>query len=208
LRAQLGRRRAALDRGAERVGWKLGMGDRERIGGEIVIGHLTSATRLEPGSAYRMGDTDSLHADAELALELGAAVPGDASPDAALDAVAGFGAALELVDLARPPDDAETIVAENVFHRAVAFGPLAADLPERGEARLVVNGQVVAVAPIDVPVADRVLAIARLLEALGERLEPGDRIITGSIVQVPVGAGQDVVADLGGLGGARLKVVR
>jgi 2-keto-4-pentenoate hydratase len=53
-----------------------------------------------------------------------------------------------------------------------------------------------------------VLAVARLLEALGERLEPGDRIITGSIVQVPVGAGQDVVADLGGLGGARLKVVR
>jgi 2-keto-4-pentenoate hydratase len=185
------------------------VGDRERIGGEIVVGHLTSATRLEPGSAYRMGDTDSLHADAELVLEVGAAaVPGDASPDAALDAVAGFGAALELVDLARPPDDAETIVAENVFHRAVAFGPLSADLPERGEARLVVDGDVVAAARIDVPVAERVLAVARLLEALGERLEPGDRIITGSIVQVPVGAGQDVVADLGALGSVGLTVAR
>lgn len=182
------------------------MGDRERIGGEIAIGHLTSATQLEPGATYRMGATDTLHADAELLLELGAAVPGDAGPDAALAAVAGFGAALELVDLARPPDDAETIVAENVFHRAVTFGPLFADLPEGGEARLVVDGEVVSAALIDVPVADRVLAVARVLEPLGERLEPGDRIITGSIVQVPVGAGQDVLADLGALGSVGLRI--
>lgn len=99
------------------------MGDRERIGGQGVIGYLTSETRLAPDSAYRVGDSGALHADAELMLELGSAVRGDASRDAVLAAVRGFGAALELVDLAAPPDDAETIVAGNVFHRTVAFGP-------------------------------------------------------------------------------------
>ena len=38
--------------GAERVGWKLGVGERERIGGELAVGHLTSATRLDPGATY------------------------------------------------------------------------------------------------------------------------------------------------------------
>lgn len=56
------------------------------------------------------------------------------------------------------------------------------------------------------PVEDRVLAVARLLDELGERLEPGDRIITGSIVQVPVAVGREVTADLGALGRVRLTV--
>jgi 2-keto-4-pentenoate hydratase len=54
--------------------------------------------------------------------------------------------------------------------------------------------------------ADRVAAIARLLAALGERLEPGDRLITGSIVQVPVAAGDLVAADLGLLGRVEVMV--
>jgi hypothetical protein len=53
LTEQLSRWRMALAHGAERVGWKLGMGEGERIGPGPVIGHLTSATRLEPGAAYR-----------------------------------------------------------------------------------------------------------------------------------------------------------
>jgi hypothetical protein len=45
--------RALLRGGATRVGWKLGMGDRERIGDEIAIGYLTSATVLDVGATYR-----------------------------------------------------------------------------------------------------------------------------------------------------------
>jgi 2-keto-4-pentenoate hydratase len=44
------------------------------------------------------------------------------------------------------------------------------------------------------------VAIAEhLLAAVGEQLEPGDRIITGSILHVPVTSGDDVVVDLGEL---------
>jgi 2-keto-4-pentenoate hydratase len=39
-----------------------------------------------------------------------------------------------------------------------------------------------------------------------EHLEPGDRIIAGSILHVPVAAGDDVVVDLGELGDVRLTI--
>ena len=37
--------------GAERVGWKLGVGERERIGGELAVGHPIRH-RLDPGATY------------------------------------------------------------------------------------------------------------------------------------------------------------
>jgi hypothetical protein len=84
--------------------------------------------------------------------------------------VSRVGAALELVDVARPPYEFESIVAANIWHRA----------------------------RVDVP--ETVSIARRLLAAVGERLEPGDRIIAGSILQVPVGAGDEIVVDLGELG--------
>lgn len=71
LAVQLEQWRATLRAGADRVGWKLGMGDRERIGDEVAIGYLTSATLLDPGGAYHAGCDGDLHADAEVAFELG-----------------------------------------------------------------------------------------------------------------------------------------
>ena len=49
-------------------------------------------------------------------------------------------------------------------------------------------------------------AAARLLAAMGERLLPGDRVITGSVVQVPVGPGHLVGAELGPLGRVELSI--
>src|SRR3954447_24226556 len=118
-RTQLAAWRAALDAGARRVGWKvaLGIGEIEALtGSEPALGHLTTATLLEPGGAYRGARADrELRAETELAIEVGAAggAPGPAF-------------ALELADRAPPPDSLEPIVAANVFHRAVAFGPTVA----------------------------------------------------------------------------------
>ena len=178
----------------ERIGWKLGVGDRERIGGHIAVGHLSSATVLAPGAVYE-SDGRSLHADAEVAVEIG--------PDGE---IAGYGPALELVDLGRPPDDAYTVVVENVFHRVVAFGPTTADRPSRLTASLVVNGEVRATASADEDLDERVAEAGLVLDAVGERLRPGDRVITGNVVQVQVEAGDEVVADFGPLGRARLSV--
>jgi 2-keto-4-pentenoate hydratase len=182
LEEQLSRRPA----GARRVGWKVGAGERERIGDDIVVGHLTSATVLESGSTYTGGT--GLHADAEVAVEVGR----------------GYAAALELVDL-RGSDDPEEIVAANIFHRAVAFGPTRVDLPPGLEAALIINGEVKRIRPA-ADVDRRVAAVARILDALGEELRPGDRVITGSIVQLPVEPGDDVVADLGELGKVELSI--
>jgi 2-keto-4-pentenoate hydratase len=49
-------------------------------------------------------------------------------------------------------------------------------------------------------------AVARVLEAVGERLEPGDRVLTGSITHVPVRAGQAVTAAIEGLGSACVRL--
>jgi 2-keto-4-pentenoate hydratase len=205
LAAQLADWRAALADGADRIGWKLGMGDRERIGGPV-IGHLTSASLLRDGADYEATEV-ALHADAEVALEIGGDLGADADEDQARAAIARYGAALELVDLAEPPVDPQDIVAANVFHRAVVLTAGGEALPPAGvEGRLIVNGEVRASAPAPTDVADRVLVVARLLDAMGERLRAGDRIITGSVVQIPVAPGDAVVADLGALGSPRATI--
>lgn len=71
MRKQLAVRDTLLRDGADRVGWKLGIGDRERIEGSIAVGHLTSRTLLAPGSAYVAGGAVDLRADAELAVRIG-----------------------------------------------------------------------------------------------------------------------------------------
>jgi 2-keto-4-pentenoate hydratase len=49
---------------------------------------------------------------------------------------------------------------------------------------------------------------AHLLEAVGERLRPGDLLITGSVVQTAVRPGERVVADLGALGRVEATIAR
>jgi 2-keto-4-pentenoate hydratase len=189
LREQLARR----PHGARRVGWKVGRGERERIGRETAVGHLTSATVLEPGSTY-VGGGGALHADAELALELGDE-----------QTIAGFAVALELVDLGGG-GDASAVVAGNVFHRAVAFGEPQPTLPDGLRAALVVNGEVRASSAVAEDPNATVRTVARLLATVEEQLLAGDRLISGSIVQVPVAPGDVVVADLGALGSVELAV--
>ena len=194
LVSALRRQLAGRPSDTRRVGWKVGRGDRERIGGEIVLGHLTSATLLEPGATYRGGRDADLHADAEVALELGDE-----------GAISGYGVALELVDLAEP-GDAVDIVAANVFHRAVAFGPFGPTAPRDAEAALVVDGERRAAARVGEDFAATVATVTEILAAVDERPQPGDRIITGAIVQVPIAPGNVVAAALGGLGSVQVSV--
>ena len=209
LQEQLTHRRRLLDAGATHVGWKLGMGDRESIGGEIAVGHLTSATCLEPGSAYRIGREDAaLHADAEVAVELGSDVDPDGDAASVREAVAAYAGAVEIVDLTRLPGEPESVVVMNVFHRGVAFGPWRNARPGGAVvARLVVDGAERAAGRAPDDLGPRLLAAARLLAAVSERLGAGDRVITGSVAQVSLEPGNDVTADFGALGAARLTVI-
>ena len=201
IKVQLHDWRKALDAGAERVGWKIGLNIpevQERLGlREPVIGHLTSATRLEPGGSYPGGDADELRAEPEVVIDVG----GDG-------AIAAYGAAIELVDVGRPPADLEGIVQGNVFHRAFVLGQPRPALPLEGvEAVLSVNGEERARADTPDDLSEVVTLVARLLDAVGERLLEGDRIIAGSLTPPePVGPGDRVSVDVGRLGGVEVRV--
>ena len=186
MREQLAARKHLLDDGASRVGWKLGMGDRESIAGHIVVGYLTSATELDPGATYRSQPTEGLHVDVEAYVELAGATP---------DAIAAYGVALELVDLTPRPGEPDSIVATNIFHRAVSFAPpMGRTEPLGAQVGLRVNGELRRTNPWPEDISERLTAAAEVLDAVGMELRAGDRIITGSIVQVPVGAGDRLAA--------------
>lgn len=217
LEAQLARWRRTLAAGARRVGWKLGINNRavQRTLGidGVVVGHLTTATEVVTGGDHSLVGGTRVAMEAEVALHLGAAVPAGAGPDEIRRAVAGLGAAIELVDLDRPFDDVEAVVAGNVFHRAVAFGPsMPASTPwlDGVIARILRNGDVVET--LDAAAAagdlvDIVQTVADTLAACGEGLDAGDRIIAGSLGRLVFVEPDDLVeADLGRLGVARLRV--
>jgi 2-keto-4-pentenoate hydratase len=212
LRVQLNAWRGALAGGAERVGWKIGLNIPEiqdRLGlSEPVIGHLTSATRLDDGGSFAAAGAGALHAEPEVALEMGRDVEAGVDADSARASIAGLGAALELVDTWRPPETLEGIVAGNVFHKGFLLGPSRPAFPAEGvRATVTVNGEQRTAADSGDDFADVVQLVARLLDSAGERLQAGDHIITGSITPpVAVQPGDRVTVDLGGLGGQEVRV--
>ena len=153
LATQLELRRQALARGARRVGWKLGMGDRESIGGNIAVGFLTTATLLPTNSIYTPEPGSELCADAEAAVELAAPIDPAGSVDAAEASIGRYAAALELVDLRPLQGEPAAVVKANVFHRAVVFAPLDDPPHPMLEVSALLNGREAAAGrwPPDIP---------------------------------------------------------
>ena len=139
--------------------------------------------------------------------ELRRPIDPDDDLETAKAAIGGWLAALEIVDLAPVLDTPVAVIATNVFHRAVAFSPSSSGFPT-GPLRCAayVNGTPCETAPATGDVAGRLLAAAGVLSGVGERIDAGDRIITGSIVLVPVGPNDDVVAEVAGLGTVQLSI--
>ena len=203
LAAQLEARQAAVLRGARRVGWKLGTGDAQSMGTGPVVGHLTSDTELQTDEAFDGSDVAALHADVELAVELTRHL--DAGEDPA-NAIGGYCVALELVDLASADTAPDAIVAANIFHRAVAFGPFHEKPPPDGAtASLTINERTHECPRVN-DIDELLRSTAELLSFVDEALLPGDRIITGAIVQEPVASGDTVIARLGPLGTVTLRI--
>ncbi len=193
---QLSHWRATLDSGAHRLGWKIGFNPpavQEKLGlSAPVVGHLTSATLLGADGSHSLAGAQVPKAEPEIAIEIG--------PE---KTIAGLAPAIELVDIpALPagPDDVPEVLAANIFHRAVAVGSSTSADP--GSWTFSVDGRVVADGDASgYPIADMVHVVADTLDAAGERLEAGDRIIAGALAPPPdVEAGQRLTLDLGPLG--------
>jgi 2-keto-4-pentenoate hydratase len=200
--AMLMRRRQILAQTAEPVGWKVGFNLPEfqrKLGIDAPLaGFLTSDSVLEDGAEWSLGDDGEVVVESEVAVELG-------------DDARSIVAVLPALELADPPDlsqDVETILAGNIFHRAVVFGPRGAgDAP--GAGRILVNGDVeheLTAERTAAHLAGMVEAVARRLAAADEQLSPGDRIITG-VLAPPHRAqpGDTVRLELDEVGGVELR---
>jgi 2-keto-4-pentenoate hydratase len=195
MRRLLASRSAALDGGARAVGWKIGFNSpavQEHFGlTGAVVGYLTDRTVIPVGQVVDVGRWTHPALEVELAIRVGPA--GD---------IAGLGPAVELVDLDLPFDDIEPILAGNVFHRGVIFGPEVAGLRLTAlEGVVKVEGQAVAGGTLTEPPAVTIAFVQTFLADHGAVLAPGDRIIAGSLIPpMTIGSGDHYDIDFGPLG--------
>ncbi|MGI9647422.1 MAG: fumarylacetoacetate hydrolase family protein, partial [Acidimicrobiia bacterium] len=206
LTHQLADRRAALDAGARSLGWKVGFGapaglDLMQISAPL-MGYLTDATVIQSGAAVDSAGWERGIVEFELAVYLGRDLEGGASEDDARAAVSAVGPAIELanINLDLGPAQVSDIVAGDIFHKYVMFGP-----PDKSRAGLDITGLLARILvdgkehsrtadleAITGPYPWIVATVANTLAAHGEILAGGDVIITGSVIPpIPVTDGTE-----------------
>ena len=216
LQAGLAEQAEALRRrvraGDEHLGWKVGLNApalQAALGLDgIVVGFLTTATELQHGDAHSLAGAENPGVEPELAVRFGADVPADPSPARVAEAIDAIAPALELVDLDRPLDDLQAILAGNVFHRGLLLG--AFDAARRGgdlaglSVSVTRNGE--AAGSVSAPAAygdlpEIIRFVTLRLALMGETLRAGQLVIAGSLTPiVPVADGDRLRADFGPLG--------
>ncbi|HXY27961.1 MAG TPA: hypothetical protein VEH82_06740, partial [Acidimicrobiales bacterium] len=195
MRALLARREEALASGAISVGWKIGFNSpaiQAHFGlRTAVVGYLLDSGVVPDGAAVAVGSWTAPAVEVEVAIRVGQD-----------GAVAGLAPALELVDLDLPYDDIEPILAGNIFQRSVVFGEEVPGVdPWAMVATVTRAGQVVAEGRIVEDPAATVPFVRSFLSDHGAALEPGDRIIGGSVVApLPVAPGDALEVSFGPLG--------
>ena len=198
-RVERGMRRQLASAPDDRIGWKMALNApaiMQALGmPEPALGWL-SRERVAEGEHSLAGSANPA-VEPELLLEAG--------EDGAL---ARIGVALEVVDLDRPLEQVEEVIAGNVFHRAVALGELGAAV-EPGEAVFSLNGEERARITEIEPPARTLAFVGDFLERLGERLEPGDLVIAGALAPAAqVAVGDDAELTVGGVGSVSLRFGR
>lgn len=200
--ALLMRRREILAQSAQPLGWKVAFNVPEiqqRLGiDRPLAGFLTTDGLLEDGATWSLKDDGPVVVESEVAVEVG-------------DDARSIAALLPALELADPPDlelELEQILAGNIFHRAVAFGPRV-ETREPGAARILVNGEEQHALGAEQAAANldaMVEAVAGRLADAGEELRAGERIITGVLAPPHTAEPGDTVRlELEALGGVELR---
>jgi 2-keto-4-pentenoate hydratase len=220
MRAQLALRRKRLEAGETALGWKVGFGSPaslERLGlSGPLVGFLLREARVVSGASVSVGGWAKAVAEPEIAVHLGADVPGGSGLEEAREAIVALGPAIELADVSFPADDVERILAANIYQRAVVLGP-------RSEAGA--GGAVAGVVPrvyrderecastaepeaLTGPLVELVCHLADVLAALGEALRAGEVVIAGSVVPpLDVAAGEILRFELAPFGAVEVALV-
>lgn len=200
--ALLVRRREILAQSAQPLGWKVAFNVPEiqqQLGiDRPLAGFLTTDGLLEDGATWSLKDDGPVVVESEVAVEVG-------------DDARSIAALLPALELADPPDlelELEQILAGNIFHRAVAFGPRV-ETREPGAARILVNGEEQHALGAEQTAANleaMVEAVAGRLADAGEELRAGERIITGVLAPPHTAEPGDTVRlELEALGGVELR---
>jgi 2-keto-4-pentenoate hydratase len=200
MRRQRDLRDARIAAGARQVGWKVGFGSpaaRASLGiDRPLVGFLLDTGMLADGATVPLGGWRNPMLEAEIAVHVDGG-----------GAITGVSAAIELADVAPPPEDPEVILAGDVFTRHVVLGPVVEGRADsRGVvARIVVDGAEVAstddVRALVGELADVASATAETLAGHGEQLRAGQFIMTGSVFPpLAVRPGQRVQVHLPPLG--------
>jgi 2-keto-4-pentenoate hydratase len=198
MEKQLGQRRARIAAGEKPLGWKVGLGAKpvmERLGIKMpLVGYMMQKSLAPNGATVSVAGWTQPVAEPEIAVHMGADLPGSADRAATIAAIGALGPAIELADLNPPPADVEVTLAGNIFHRHVILG--AADRARAGAkldglAGLVFRrgAQVARQEDLQANIGNIVAIVAHVagtLAAHGETLRAGDVIITGSIVPPPL----------------------
>jgi 2-keto-4-pentenoate hydratase len=199
MQTLLARRADDLAGGAAGIGWKIGFDTpaiQEHFGlSDAVVGYLTDTRLVEPGASVSLAGWVAPAVEVELAVRVGD--DGD---------IAGLAPALELVDLDISFDDIEPVLAGNICHRGVVFGPEVpgAD-PLAMAATVTKDGAVVAEGRLTKDPAITLGFVRSYLAAHGSALEPGQRIICGSVVPpVSVAPGDALDVSFGPFGSLRV----
>lgn len=207
VRRGLARQQAALRArtaaGATHVGWKVGFGAPDSLQlmaiSAPLVGYLTDETVVAPEATIDTTGWARGVIEFEVAVSMGRDLEAGATEEEAAAAVAAIAPAIELadIDLTVDPGSVEDILAGNIFHAGVAFGPFDAS---RGG--LDIDGMKATVR-VDSRHHSRVTdlqaitgrypwvvaTVANTLASLGGRLRAGDIVITGSVIP-PISVGE------------------
>lgn len=212
MAVQAAERRARIAAGERPIGWKLGFGTAAALAkfslSAPLVGYMMEKSILASGGEADLGGWAKPVAEPEVAIRIGMDVAdGAAFSDAAIEA---YAPAIELADLHFAPEDAEKILAHNIYHRFVLTGPFQPAGANFDWSRLrgtvLRNGE--ACASVDDVEANtgRFVEILRTcadtLAAGGERLRKGDVVILGSVVPpIFIGAeDREVAFEIAGAG--------
>jgi 2-keto-4-pentenoate hydratase len=197
----LARRAELIADGAAPIGWKLAFGTEvamSKLGTTgPVVGFLTDRTLVAPGGEVAVEGWTAPKLEPEIAIHLG---PGG-------EGVAGISAAIELADADLPPTELETVLAGDIYHRAVVLDRDAAPTPPAHPiaARIERDGEEYATTADAEAEVGRIEELAawtvEYLRHFGVETAAGEIVISGSVVPLlDIAPGQHLRHTIDGVG--------
>jgi 2-keto-4-pentenoate hydratase len=203
----LARRAELIAGGATPIGWKLAFGTpvaMEKLGTTgPLVGFLTDATLLADEAECSVSGWAAPKFEPEIAIHLG---PGG-------EGVAGISTAIELADADLPPTETETVLAGDIYHRAVVLDRAAPPTPLSHPiaARIERDGDEIAATADAEAEVGRIEELAAwtvaYLRHFGVETAEGEVIISGAVVPLlGIAPGQGLKNTIEGVGPLSVRI--